>query len=192
MNQSKKLTLTYLNVDIRGLIAKLNTGDIQAFEAIYRLYAKRVFALAMRIIQNSDQAELLVQDTFVKVWNMRGKIKSDTSFDTYIFTICKNLVINKMHELNRMRELIELKDNLNELEEVNNADTPVEEIQRLNKLIDAMPERRRKIFIMSKRDGYTYNEIASSLGLSVKTVENQISSAYKFLREGLTRINIFF
>lgn len=151
----------------------MTTGD---FEKYFRKLYMPLGMYALRIVDDADVAEDMVQDAFVKAWQYiagGGEIDNYTSF---------------MYRAVRNTCLTYLRNKRETLDESFIPDTGPEEIDtslrdaRIWKAIDELPERCREIFLMSKRDGLTNEEIADELDLSVKTVKNQMTKAFARLR----------
>lgn len=173
-----------INID-RSLVLRLKEGDSQAFEKLFQKYHKKVFYFALRYNNSKEDAEGVVQDVFIKIWNERKSLKENLSFNSYVFTITKNHLFN----INRKR--------LNEkayreyfIHHFTRADNrPEEDIiytdlkKKIDAVIEDLPTQRRKIFIMSRKEGLSNKEIAAELGLSVRTVEVHISLALKTIRK---------
>lgn len=145
---------------------------------------------ALRIVGDVDEAEDVVQGVFADVWQMcRDRSDQIGSFKAYMYRAVRNAALR--HAGGRL--VFEKFDM--ESGDVSDDDVDMSERDaRLWRAIDALPERCREVFLMSKRDGMSHAEIASELGISEKTVENQITKAFSRLR-GDVRLksgNVFF
>jgi RNA polymerase sigma-70 factor (ECF subfamily) len=171
--------LSTTNQDIVELFAK---GDRLAFDALFRMHYRDLCRYAMFLSLSADDAEDLVQDIFFRLWEGRQNIKFETSPKSYLFTSVKNRVLNELkHQKVKLKYVQDegISDAESELENDNHGDF------RLSLLRDAiaqLPEKRREIFVLNKIEGIKYKDIAEKLGISVKTVENQMGEALKFLR----------
>ncbi len=170
-------------VDVQSLI----DGDMQAFDRLFHRYANRLFIFSLGYVKIKEDAEGVVQDVFMKIWQQRHKINNKKSFYSFLFTIAKNHILN----LIRQRSVDEkyqkyLVGNNLQVDVDSEVDTGyIELANKVNKLIELMPTVRRKVFVHSKIDGLTYKEIASKLNISVKTVESHMSLSLKFIRESM-------
>ena len=168
------------------LIDQLLKGDIQAFDQLFVKYANRLYGFSLRYLKSDTDAEELVQDVFVKVWENRNTLKMDSSFKSYLFTIAYHEISNffrsKSYHQAYVRETVALADLSDNSEEGMEYASVLEEV---DKLIDLLPERRRSIFIKSRKEGKSSKEIAAELNLTPGTVDNNISEALKFLRQKL-------
>ncbi|NPA37403.1 MAG: RNA polymerase sigma-70 factor [Chlorobi bacterium] len=167
----------------RSLVNALRKGDIKAFDALFAKYSKKIYGFAFRYLKSEVDSEGVVQDVFLYIWNNRKNIKTDTSFSSYLFTISINL-IKKVFRQEAYRSRFLAETTLTQFD--NSVDEQLEYaslLEEIDKLIDKLPERRRNIFIKSRKQGMSSKEIATELGISPGTVDNQISEALKFLRK---------
>lgn len=173
--------------DENKLFLSIREGDQQAFEQVFRKYYKYLCAFAARMLGDADSAEEIVQDFFVRLWEKREQLSIDTALKSYLFRSVRNSCLNYLkHE--------KVKDQYarNCAEEAGKQDfddcfMEVGLEQDIRKTIDALPPRRREIFILSREEGLKYKEIAEHLQISVKTVEAQMGQAIRFLRENLKK-----
>ncbi|MFT3885854.1 MAG: RNA polymerase sigma-70 factor [Flavobacteriales bacterium] len=164
--------------------APIAAGDRNAFEALFRLHYRPLCAFAMQYVKDADKAEDLVQDLFFRLWMDRERTKVTSSLKAYLFQAVRNRCLNAVKVQGRMRSLNEevddAEDGTGRTEEEH-----AERVARVHAAIEALPEERRKVFKLSRHEGLKYHEIAARLGISVKTVENQMGKALKSLREEL-------
>ena len=165
------------------------------FDSIYINNFSRLFLFAKEYVLFDEEAENIVQDIFLMLWEKKDILRVDVSLTAYLFTLVKNKCIDFLRH--RMVEQIyseniqqeyneELNVKLFALESFDHNFSSEEDIETLlRNAIDKLPERCRLIFIKSRIEGKKYKEIAEELNLSVNTVEGQISIALKKLREEL-------
>lgn len=164
--------------------APIAAGDRTAFEALFRLHYRPLCAFAAGYLKDGDQAEDLVQDLFFRLWLDREKVNITTSTKAYLYASVRNRCLNAVKAGARMRVVNEETDDLAMADE-RTEDEHTERIARVQAAIEQLPEERRKVFKLSRYEGLKYHEIAERLGISVKTVENQMGKAFKTLREEL-------
>jgi RNA polymerase sigma-70 factor (ECF subfamily) len=175
------------------LFERIKQSDENAFETLFHKYYRYLCSYASKIIQDDDSAEEIVQDFFVKIWEKRGQLTIETSIKNYLFRSVKNLCINYIqHNKTKIRYAQKV---ISELENNYSDDDSFPEIelaQKIKESIDSLPEKRKEIFKLSRQDGLKYHEIATTLNISIKTVETQMSLAIKTLREKLKYYSSFF
>ena len=164
--------------------APIAAGDQQAFEALFRAHYRPLCAFARQYVKDPDQAEDLVQDLFFRLWQEREKVQVTVSIKAYLFTSVRNRCLNALAGQGRLRALDENRDDRLQEETVTEEER-THRLARVHAAIEALPEERGKVFKLSRYEGLKYQEIADRLGISVKTVENQMGKALKTLREDL-------
>lgn len=177
------------------LVKKLKMGDIEAFDKLFNKYAGKLFAFAFKYLKSKEDTEGLVQNVFLKIWENRRNLKTDTSFKSFLFTIAYHEMCNVFRHRNYQQKV-----NENLTRQTSSSATTVEDnldfkiaLDKVDKLILELPETQRNVFIKSKKDGLTSRQIAKELNISSKTVDNYISMTLKFLKTRLkTEIMILF
>lgn len=158
-------------------------GDHRAYETLFREHYRPLCAFAIQYVKSSDDAEEIVQDLFVKIWQDRQKVNITSSIKAYLFTAVRNRCLNALGKSKRNQALNEemVVADQNEVDE----DEVALRNAKIHAAIEELPEMRRKVFKMSRFEGLKYKEIAEQLGISIKTVENQMGNALKTLRSEL-------
>lgn len=149
------------------------------FETLFRQLYVPLGMYAMRIVDNPDDAEDLVEESFLNAWNALEDGKEIDNFKAYIYRLVRNQCVSflrKNHLQAAEKDIPEVTDEA--------VDTS-ERDARIWKAIDSLPEKCREIFLMSKRDGLSNQEIAEELDISIKTVKNQMTKALSRLRDAL-------
>lgn len=171
------------------LFSRIKAGDEQALRELFRKYYAGLCTFAYAFIANKEQVEELVADVFMKVWEKRETIDITSNVKAYLYTITKN---QALAYLQKSRPSFQSIDKL-PLHLAVDYVTPEEQVssteffQGLNAIINTLPGQCRLVFIMHKMDGFSYQEIAGILQISVKTVENQMGKALKLVREQLLK-----
>jgi RNA polymerase sigma-70 factor (ECF subfamily) len=179
-----------MNIQEKNLIAELKKGNVEAFDLLYNKYNRNVYAMAYSHLKNEQESEGVVQNVFMYIWDNRSNINLDLNFKSYIFTITSNN-IKKIFRSEKYST--QLKDRYKYKQENVQPDDELEYnllLEKVDKLIDELPERKRLIFLKSRKDGLSSKEIAKELGITSGTVDNQISQAIKFLRTHIREITI--
>jgi len=173
------------------LINGIRQGDLWAFEKLYEQYYSFLCLIAEHIVKNPCDAEEIVSDVFVKLWNIRGKIDITTSIKAYLVKAVHNTSLNYLERPkinNKLTECITTSDckllawdsdyPLGQLYEK-------EILDILNHGIGKLPDGCREIFILSRNEDMKYAEIAEKLGISLNTVKTQMKIALARLHETL-------
>jgi RNA polymerase sigma-70 factor (ECF subfamily) len=171
----------------RDIVDGIVEGDEMAFEGLFKSHFAELTVYATRFVEDMENAEEIVQDIFFNLWNNRLKLNINTSIKAYLYTTvrntCLNLIKHKKVE-SKYREHFSRQLHEDELQPEDWMDG--NELQdKITATIEKLPPERKKVFMMSRFDNLKYKEIAEKLEISVKTVENQMGKALKFLREEL-------
>jgi len=181
-----------LKLEDQSLVQLLQKGNVAAFDSLFEVYSPKLYGFALKYFKNKTEAEELVQEVFVKVWENRQALKSELSFKSYLFTIALNRIrkyFNKKATSLRYLESLRTEPEFNESQAVHDEDFE-SVIKEINFIIDQMPPRRREIFMKSKLEGKSSKEIATELNISAGTVDNQVSEALRFIRSQLKPENL--
>lgn len=172
-----------------ALIGNLRKGDPFAFEEIFARYSNKLYRFSFDYLKSEADAEEIVQEVFLKLWEKRKEIKSETSFQAYLFTITLNFIrryFNRKARADRYKhEFLEQFSKENDQVEVSL--TYQDLLNKLEILINQLPEKRKQIFIERKQHDKPVKQIAEELGITPKTVENQLTRALNFLRSELQK-----
>jgi len=175
------------------LLIRIKAGDDTAFDALFRRYYAELCRTANRFVRNDAQAEDLVQELFVGLWERRDGLPDNlTAVGGYLHRAARNRSLNFLRDQNRIPvDDTDLPVHLSAVGLPSDAMDQEDLRGRLHRAIDRLPERCRLIFTMSKLEDMSQREIAESLEISTKTVENQMTRAYRFLREWLALVLSF-
>jgi RNA polymerase sigma-70 factor, ECF subfamily len=158
---------------------------MRAFDAIYERYCKRMYGFVIRYIKQEEDAEEIVQEVFLKIWESRKKIDTYSSFDSFIFTIAYNTTISLLRKRVNEKKYLE---HLQLRQQITNADEIIDEIhfkqikEQLKSTLNQLTPRQREIFLLSREEGFTHEEIAKRLNISTNTVKNHLVTTLAFLR----------
>ncbi|MCG8409793.1 MAG: RNA polymerase sigma-70 factor [Bacteroidales bacterium] len=173
-----------MNLFEKKIVRKIREGNIYEFEVLFKKYYEMLCAFGYKYLENIEQIEEVVQDTFYNIWKNRTNLNIKTSMKSYLYTAVKNNCLQVL----RTRSLDIKYENYYKANQSNKSISPIQELnaKELAKIIDktlnALPERCQKIFRMSRYEGFKYQEIADKLKISVKTVEANMSKALKSFR----------
>ncbi|MDP3914093.1 MAG: RNA polymerase sigma-70 factor [Bacteroidota bacterium] len=173
-------------------VESLKKEDFSAFDALFHKYSEKLYAFALSITRDTFAAEEITQLVFLKIWEKRAQINEHLSFKSFLFSVAYNETISWIRtEKSQKRRIDEFTKSAGFSSNETEFGIEFRNIEGLaNQLISEMPEKRKEIFILSREQGFSNKEIAEKLGISIKTVENQMTSALKFLREKLGKNDI--
>lgn len=174
--------------DEAAWIDGLRRGEARSFERLFRAYHPQLCRYAFSYVGNAAVAEELVQDVFLHVWERRHAWDIRGSARTYLYTAVRNAALSRLRHEKVIRRSEPETIALYSDRSAPSADQEViaaEITGDLTEAIDRLPRRRREIFLLHREEDLTYTQIAARLGISVKTVETQMSRALKALRRHL-------
>lgn len=180
------------------LIANALQGDQKAYEALLVRHNKAIFHVVLKIVRNKEEAQDLVQETFMKAFNALASYRSEYRFSTWLYKIAANCAIDfvrkKRIEALSLDKPIETKDGQVEFEVPDTSWDPEQDLVRKQKLksideaIDSLPAKYREVIIYRHRDDKPYEEIAGILRVPVGTVKARIFRARELLKKKLKSI----
>ena len=178
------------NESIGTLLAQ---KDETAFEQVFKTHFKRLHAYAFTILRDEVEAEEMVQQVFFKLWERNENLTLTGSVSAYLYRAVHNESLNYLkHQKVRSNHQLHVAYSMkNEVEHPAKKVMAGELEKKIHTALNELPEQCRTIFQMSRFDELKYREIADRLGISVKTVENQMGKALKLLREKLVDFLIF-
>lgn len=156
-------------------------ATLREFELVFKRLYVPLGMFAIRFVDNADDAEDIVQDAFVKTWQQLQSGIEIANIKAYLYIAVRNACVVFLNHRSQSAGLDELSDQVS-AEAIDTSERDA----RIWETIDRLPDRCREIFLMSKRDGMTNEEISQELNLSIQTVKNQITKAFKNLREALS------
>lgn len=154
--------------------------NVREFETLFKKLYMPLGMYALRIVRDTDEAEDIVEETFARVWQSLEDGMEIQNFKAYMYLAVRNECISFLRGRKEYADMEEIPD-VGE-EEVDTSERDA----RIWMALDELPEKCREIFLMSKRDGLSNDEIANELGISIKTVKNQMTKAYSRLRDSLS------
>ena len=182
----------------KELLLLLRKSDRVAFYNIYERYCKRLYGFVFRYIKQEDDADEIVQEVFVKLWEARSNIDVYSSFDSFLFTIAYNTTMSLFRKRIKERKYLEY---LQSIQQIENAPDIIEEIHfnelnsNFQSLLKQLTPRQKEIFLLSREEGLTHEEIAKKLGISVNTVKKHMTNTLTFLKNNINStviINLLF
>lgn len=156
---------------------------VREFEMMFRRLYMPLGMYAMRIVDDADDAEDLVEECFLKAWRAIDEGAEVDNFKAYIYRLVRNECVSFLRKKTNNVGIEMIPDVSDETIDTSDRDA------RIWKAIDDLPEKCREIFLMSKRDGMSNEEIAEEMDISIKTVKNQMTKAFSRLRDALSSGN---
>lgn len=173
------------------LLKQLGEGSHAAFDALFMFYQPKVKAFLKGFMKDDEETADMTQEIFYKIWINRNSISKVTSFKSYLFRMARNMIYDHYeHSLveENYKEKLSLKPSYTDLIEDELYAKDLELLIDIS--ISQMPEQRRRIFRMSRKEGLSNEEIADQLHINKRTVENHITQALADLRKAIKSIYI--
>ena len=180
------------------LITRALTGDQKAYELLLVRHRKAIFHVVTKIVRNKEEAQDLVQETFMKAFNALASYRSEYKFSTWLYKIAANCAIDfvrkKRIEALSLDRPIETKDGQVEIELPDSTWDPEKDLVRKQKLrsideaIESLPDKYREVIVYRHKDDKSYEEIAGILKTPVVTVKSRIFRARELQKKKLKSI----
>jgi RNA polymerase sigma-70 factor, ECF subfamily len=168
-------------------IEALVAGDITAFEMIFRTYYQPLCNYAYTFLQDKENAEEIVQSTFLSVWEKKETLSIRTAVKPYLYAMVRNACLNaiKHEKIKQKHATEELAIGVSSHDSVSHTIAGSELELKIAQAMAKLPEQCRLVFKLSRFEELKYSEIAEQLNISIKTVENHMGKALKIMREQL-------
>jgi RNA polymerase sigma-70 factor (family 1) len=174
-----------------NLIIGLKRDDHESFRKLFEKYNLPLYNFSLKYLKLNQAAEDVVQEVFIKIWDKRKEIRTDTSLKSYLFTIAMNSIRKQFNKQSRYNEIKhEILVNSIIADDVFDERQDYQELlDKLTELVNEMPEKRRQVFTEKKFEEKSVKEISVKLNISEKTVEYHITQATNFLRKEFQKRN---
>ena len=180
----------------KRIIGKLKSAEEQAFELLFRKYYARLCGFANKFLYDPDESEEIVQEVFFNVWRKKEQLNVNDGISAYLFRSVQNLSLNLIEHKKIANSyyavIARVYENSSDDWSVDSQVQYAELQEKIEGAIATLPAECRKIFKMSRMEGLKYAEIAVQLGISIKTVETQMSRALSKLKTELKDFLIVF
>lgn len=182
----------------KELLLLIQKDDRVAFYHIYERYCNRLYGFVLKYVKQKEDAEEIVQEVFVKIWESRNKINAYSSFESFLFTVAYNATISVLRKRASEAKYIE---HLKSLQHIDDSPDLADEIHfnelngRVQTLLDELTPRQKEIFRLSREKGLSHDEIAKKLDISVNTVKKHIANTLAFLKSQIDNdlmVNLWF
>lgn len=165
---------------------RFRQGDSEAFASLYQSHWQQVFRFSRLYLRSDDDAEDVVQEVFIRLWQIHERIHPDDNFSGLLFIITRNLIFNRFRkQIDPLVFKVSVLAALEASDDIESEISARDLSEYIDRLVDLMPARQRQVFNMSRREHKSYREIAEELDLSQKTVEAHMREALRFLRDNL-------
>lgn len=167
-------------------IQKLEEGDMTAMEFLYVKYAPQVKSFVYAFLKNEADTEDLVHDIFLKIWEERSRISHVLSFKSYLYTMTRNMIYNKLKKSGVHTRFVDASSSNQANQDLEKKIITRDLLQHINKEMNKLPKKQRNIYEMNRAEDLTYNEISDKLGISPKTVQYHIGKVLIKLKKTIS------
>jgi len=173
-----------IDLEEAWVIRRVQEGDADAFETLYRAHARRVHGICRRITADPRLAEELTQDVFLRVWERIGQYQGRSKFSTWLYRIATNRALDGLRgDIRRSAREVPV-ERPADWEHPRPAPRP-ETRMRLEEAVESLPAAARAVFVLHDVEGYRHEEIAAMTGIAAGTSKSQLHRARRLLRERL-------
>jgi RNA polymerase sigma-70 factor (family 1) len=179
--------IPYSQYDDKALFSQIAEGDEKAFTELFHTYTPKLLPFVFKLTRNEHLAQEMIQETFLKLWVNRAALVNVNEPASWIFRIAANVSVTYLRKQSNRERL------LNAVKPDEASDTVVDKLETkeltliINKAVEALPDRRKEIYRLSREQGLNHQQIAEKLQLSTNTVANQIGISLKFIREFINK-----
>lgn len=169
------------------LLKEVKKSSQAAFRELFVRYEKKVFAFSMKLLRDTASAEEIVQEVFVKLWEYKDRIDHELPIGALLFKITRNHVLNYLRKQSReTASRSQYAESLMHIEnQTENEILTNEYLKIFDQAVADLPEGFRKVYLMSRNEGKTYQQIAETLNISKDTVRIQLIKSLKLIRKKL-------
>ncbi len=178
--------------DLNRVVNELSKDNESSLEELFNYYYPRLFNFSKSFLKIEDGIDDILQEVFVKIWQKRKSIKNSATFNSYIFTITRNLLLNELRSRLNNKNIKEevrklsIASEYSLLEKIEYQDLK----EKVDNIVNELPSRQKEIFKLSRTEGLSHKEIAEKLKISTKTVEYHITLAVRLLRDKLKSLGL--
>lgn len=175
---------SFSNFTDRQLALLFKKGDRHAYSEIFERYSRLLLRHAFRLLNDNEEAQDVVQEVFVMLWEKRDTIDPDKSFSSYLYSLVRNRIFNLLSHKKVVLKYAESFDQFR-VEGYNITEDTVRENELakiIEREVELLPERMREVFLLNKKHGMSYQEIGEQLDISPDTAKQQVYKAVKILK----------
>lgn len=185
-----------MKISEKELIKKAKQGDQRAMAQIVKQYERMIYNLGLKLLGNQEEAECVLQDTFLKVLQSLHGFKENSQLSTWIYRIASNQALMKLRTRKRQytSSILTEDNNSNDYSDFNKTidKTPLHDLlnselkEKMKSAIDILPPKYKSVFVLKDVEGLSLKEVSSMLSLSLPAVKSNLHRARIFLREKLS------
>jgi RNA polymerase sigma-70 factor (ECF subfamily) len=167
-----------------ALVSRAREGDLSAFEALYRRYVRRIYALCLRLSGDTSLAEDLTQEAFVRAWKKMAQFRGESAFSTWLHPLAVNVVLAERRSRRSRDAHTFLTDDVSSHERPTAGFGPEVRLD-IERAVASLPAGARAVFVLHDIEGYRHEEIAEMTGVTIGTSKAQLHRARQLLKERL-------
>lgn len=178
----------------KELLDRVRQDDKQAFEEIYNRYYPKLRGYVLKFVKIPQYAEDIVQDAFLKIWEIRESIDPEKHFSAYLFTVTRNLIFKFFKLAANNTDVLDeilISTTPNEFEEENLLEWK-ELGNEIQHAIQKLPPKRKEVFLLCKEEQMSYEDVSAKLGISRNTIKEHMVLAMKSIKDYLKNRSLYF
>jgi RNA polymerase sigma-70 factor (ECF subfamily) len=182
----------HVGFNLNTILHNLANDDKKALEELFNFYYPRLYQFSRSFLKLEDGIDDILQEVFFKIWNNRANIRSTETFNPFIYTMTRNLLLN---ELRSRLSNQKIKDEIMKLS-VPDEYCSFEKLEygelkeSVDQIVNNLPLKQREVFLLSRYEGLSHKEIAEKLNISTKTVEYHISQSISTIKNKLNQLGL--
>jgi RNA polymerase sigma factor (sigma-70 family) len=169
-------------LDLAAIVLRAQSGDVDAFEILYRQHVGRIYALTRRMCADDAQADELTQEVFVKAWEKLDSYRGESAFSSWLHRVAVNVVLGDRRAEGRRLARVTPQADIEGTAPTCRPDLGVD----LARALDTLPARARQVFVLHHVEGLGHEEVADAMGTSIGTSKGQLHRARELLRRVLS------
>lgn len=179
-------------LDLDQIIKELAKDNEAPLKELFDFYYPRLYNFSKSFLKIEDQIDDILQEVFIKIWQNRKRIRSAATFNSFIFTITRNLLLNELRsQVNNEKTKDEIRNlsiagEYSSMRQIEYRDLK----EKVEVIVNELPARQKEIFTLSRIEGLSHKEIAEKLGIKTKTVEYHITHSVRYLKERLKEMGL--
>ena len=176
--------------DINGLLLKVSQGDEQAFALLFNTYKNTLGGYILRITEQDDLVQEIVQDVFLKIWLNRSSLTDIECFKAYLLVVARNHAFNCLKKMARERKREEIWMETALAQQVTNEEetSALDYGEMIDAVIELLPPQQKKVYLLSHMAGMKHKEIARELNIATETVKKHMLLALRFIKNNITQV----